>query len=210
MAKKTKKSLKRRNTILNEAEKLFIKNGFEKTTVKDIAARSGVAKGTFYYYFDTKEDIISSLLEKRYRKTEKKARYVLENENLSSLEKLEKVILRLIFSRRGNFKVYEFFKIDENAKFMKERNKEFWNKFMPIFTEIVKEGVAGGEFETEYPEEVTEILFMGIDNFLHRNYAKFTTEEMYIDKFAAVEELLNRALKLKNRKVDLSLMKPDQ
>ena len=73
LAKKTKKSLQRRNTILNEAEKLFIEEGFEKTTVKDIAARAGVAKGTFYYYFDTKEDIISSLLEKRYRKTEKKS-----------------------------------------------------------------------------------------------------------------------------------------
>jgi hypothetical protein len=92
---------------------------------------------------------------------------------------------------------------------MKERNKEFWNKFMPIFTAIVKEGVERGEFETDYPEEVTEILFMGIDNFLHRHYAKFTTEEMYIDKFAAVEELLNRSLNVKGRKVDLSLMKPD-
>jgi AcrR family transcriptional regulator len=208
--KQTKKSLKRRNTILNEAEKLFIEEGFEKTTVKDIAEHAGVAKGTFYYYFDTKEDIISSLLEKRYKKTEKKARYVLENENMSSLEKLEKIILRLIFSRRGNFKVYEFFKIDENAKFMNERNKEFWNKFMPIFTKIVKEGVERGEFETDYPEEVTEILFMGIDNFLHRHYAKFTTEEMYIDKFAAVEELLNRTLKVQSRKVDLSLMKPEK
>jgi len=93
---------------------------------------------------------------------------------------------------------------------MKERNKEFWNKFMPIFTEIVKEGVERGEFETDYPEEVTEILFMGIDNFLHRHYAKFTTEEMYIDKFAAVEELLNRTLKVQSRKVDLSLMKPEK
>lgn len=210
MTKKTKKSLKRRNTILNEAEKLFIKDGFEKTTVKDIAAQAGVAKGTFYYYFDTKEDIISSLLEKRYKKTEKKARRVLKNQKMSSLEKVEKIILRLIFSRRGNFKVYEFFKIDENAKFMKERNKEFWNKFMPIFTDIVKEGVARGEFETEYPEELTEILFMGIDSFLHRNYAELTTEEMYIDKFSAVEELLNRALNVKNRKVDLSLMKPEK
>ena len=210
MAKKTKKSLQRRNTILNEAEKLFIEEGFEKTTVKDIAEHAGVAKGTFYYYFDTKEDIISALLEKRYRKTEKKAKHVMKSTELTSLEKLEKIILRLIFSRRGNFKVYEFFKIDENAKFMKERNKEFWNKFMPIFTDIVKEGVARGEFETDYPEEVTEILFMGIDNFLHRHYAKFTTEQMYQDKFAAVEELLNRALNVKGRKVDLSLMKPDQ
>ena len=37
MAKQTKKSLKRRNTILNEAEKLFIEEGFEKTTVKDLS-----------------------------------------------------------------------------------------------------------------------------------------------------------------------------
>lgn len=210
MATKTKKSLQRRTTILDEAEKLFIEEGFEKTTVKEIAASAGVAKGTFYYYFDTKADIISALLEKRYRKSEKKARHVMKSDKMTSLEKLEKVILRLIFSRRGNFKVYEFFKIDENAKFMKERNKEFWNKFMPIFKEIVTEGVERGEFKTDHPEEVTEILFMGIDNFLHRHYAKFTTEEMYINKFTAVEELLTRTLKVTKRKVDLSLMKPDK
>ncbi|ADQ14325.1 TetR/AcrR family transcriptional regulator [Halanaerobium hydrogeniformans] len=209
MAKKTKKSLKRRNTILREAEKLFIEEGFEKATVKEIAERAGVAKGTFYYYFDTKEDIINALLGKRYNHTEKKAQHILESDKYSPLEKLEKVILRLIFTRQGNFKVYEFFKIDENAKFMKKRNKEFWNKFIPVFTEIVKEGVEAGVFETDYPEELTEILFMGIDGFLHRHYAKFTTKEMYQAKFCAVEELLTKALNLKGQKVDLSLMKPD-
>ncbi len=208
MAKKTKKSLKRRNTILNEAEKLFIEEGFEKATVKEIAERAGVAKGTFYYYFDTKEDIINALLDKRYSNTEEKAQHILENDKYTPLEKLEKVILRLIFTRQGNFKVYEFFKIDENAKFMKKRNKEFWNKFIPVFTKIVKEGIEKGEFHTDYPEEVTEILFMGIDGFLHRHYAKFTTKEMYEDKFCAVEELLTKALQLEGKKVDLSLMKP--
>ncbi|MFW5795488.1 MAG: TetR/AcrR family transcriptional regulator [Bacillota bacterium] len=206
----TKKSLKRRNTILDEAEKLFIEEGFEKATVKEIAERAGVAKGTFYYYFDTKEDIINALLDKRYTNTEEKAQHILDNNKYTPLEKLEKVILRLIFTRQGNFKVYEFFKIDENAKFMKKRNKEFWNKFIPVFTKIVEEGIAAGEFETDYPEELTEILFMGIDGFLHRHYANFTTKEMYEDKFSAVEELLTKALNLKDKRVDLSLMKPDE
>jgi len=208
LAKFTKKSIERRNVIMGEAEKLFVEKGFEKTTVKDIADKSGVAKGTFYYYFDTKEDIITALLEKRYKKTEEKALRISESDRFTPIEKIERILLRLIFDRQDNFKIYEFFKIDENAKIMKKRNKEFRDKFIPIFTEVVKEGIKKGDFETDYPEEVTEVMFMGVDGFLHKHYATFTTEEMYEGKFSAVEEVLSRSLNLKDRKIDLSLMKP--
>ncbi|RCW88008.1 TetR family transcriptional regulator [Halanaerobium sp. DL-01] len=210
MAKFTKKSIERRNVIMEEAEKLFVEKGFEKTTVKDIADKSGVAKGTFYYYFDTKEDIITALLEKRYKKTEEKALRIAESDRFTPIEKIERILLRLIFDRQDNFKIYEFFKIDENAKIMKKRNKEFRDKFIPIFTEVVKEGIKKGDFETDYPEEVTDIMFMGVDGFLHKHYATLTTEEMYKGKFSAVEEVMSRSLNLKDRKIDLSLMKPEK
>lgn len=50
-----------REKLINTAENILQKNGYEKMSVADIAKTSGVAKGTFYNYFEKKEDIIFEL-----------------------------------------------------------------------------------------------------------------------------------------------------
>lgn len=50
--------------LLTAAADLFLDKGIEATTVDDIAARAGVAKGTFYHYFDTKTEVILALRER--------------------------------------------------------------------------------------------------------------------------------------------------
>ena len=53
----------RKNEILDMAQKLFFEMGYEQTSVSNIIDAVGVAKGTFYYYFKSKEE----LLEKKAR-----------------------------------------------------------------------------------------------------------------------------------------------
>ncbi|MFT3815796.1 MAG: helix-turn-helix domain-containing protein [Acidovorax sp.] len=50
--------------LMSAAAALFIANGIEATTVNDIVERAGVGKGTFYHYFETKEDVILALRER--------------------------------------------------------------------------------------------------------------------------------------------------
>ena len=47
--------------LMSAAAALFIAKGIEATTIDDIVARAGVAKGTFYHYFSTKADVIIAL-----------------------------------------------------------------------------------------------------------------------------------------------------
>lgn len=51
----------RRDDLMEAAAGLFVANGIDATTVDDIVARAGVAKGTFYHYFATKNDVIIAL-----------------------------------------------------------------------------------------------------------------------------------------------------
>jgi AcrR family transcriptional regulator len=51
----------RRASLVEAAAILFVEQGVEATTVDGIAARAGVAKGTFYYYFETKADLLDTL-----------------------------------------------------------------------------------------------------------------------------------------------------
>ena len=47
--------------IVNAAWELFYKNGYENTTVEEIVEESGTSRGSFYHYFDGKEELLSSL-----------------------------------------------------------------------------------------------------------------------------------------------------
>jgi AcrR family transcriptional regulator len=55
----------RRREILAAALRCFARNGFHSTTITDIVRESGVSQGTFYLYFETKDDVIAALADDR-------------------------------------------------------------------------------------------------------------------------------------------------
>lgn len=67
-----KKQLKEKE-LFSAAYDLFIKNSIEKTSIDDIAKNSGVAKGTFYLYFNDKYDILNQLILQKSNEIIKKA-----------------------------------------------------------------------------------------------------------------------------------------
>lgn len=52
----------RKNQILDHAQKLFIERGYSATSVEDSLKRSGIAKGTLYHHFSSKEDNMRQLI----------------------------------------------------------------------------------------------------------------------------------------------------
>ena len=57
----TKKAIRTKATLLESARKLITEKGFDRVSVEDITSGAGVAKGTFYHYFKSKEDLIRDL-----------------------------------------------------------------------------------------------------------------------------------------------------
>ena len=58
-------ALKTRENLIEAAKKVISKKGFRETSIQDITEEAGVAKGTFYTYFKTKEEIIGELVSKK-------------------------------------------------------------------------------------------------------------------------------------------------
>ncbi|HEX6159615.1 MAG TPA: TetR/AcrR family transcriptional regulator [Thermoanaerobaculia bacterium] len=87
----TAKAEETRTRILDAALRLFRDNGFEKTTMRDIAAEAGVATGAAYYYFRSKEELVMAF----YLRTSEEAGQRLE-EALSKSKELKKRIRFLI------------------------------------------------------------------------------------------------------------------
>ncbi len=61
---RTKEPEARREELMNAAQRLFLKRGVAETTIEQITSGADVAKGTFYLYFTSKEDVLAALEER--------------------------------------------------------------------------------------------------------------------------------------------------
>ncbi|TCO70724.1 TetR/AcrR family transcriptional regulator [Marinisporobacter balticus] len=89
----TKEYEERRNEILDVAETLFVTKGYLKTTINDILQEVGIAKGTFYYYFKSKEEVMDAIIIRFVSAGVKVAKEIISNTNLTVHEKLFKIIM---------------------------------------------------------------------------------------------------------------------
>ena len=71
MAQRKDKSQAMREKILNTATQLFIHNGYEKTSVQNIAQTASISKGAIYHHFQSKDEILFAVLKQRYQLMEK-------------------------------------------------------------------------------------------------------------------------------------------
>lgn len=70
--------LKTRDAILNHARQLFAKQGFEQTSMSDIAKKSGIEKASLYYFYKDKEDIFAQVMVDLWTNTATKFHETLE------------------------------------------------------------------------------------------------------------------------------------
>lgn len=78
--------------IINTAEKLFSVNGFEGTSVRDIAQEAGVNLAMISYYFGSKEKLMEAVFEQRTSTIRIKVENLLQNEKVTPLEKVNTLI----------------------------------------------------------------------------------------------------------------------
>src|SRR6266853_3064959 len=65
MARTPKVIEDRRDQIIDAAMRVFAQKGFTRATNKDIAREAGITPGLIYYYFDSKEDLLKTIIETR-------------------------------------------------------------------------------------------------------------------------------------------------
>lgn len=171
----------RQNEILDSAEALFISKGYDKTTIHDILTMVGIAKGTLYYYFKSKEEIMDAVIMRVIASDMKVAREIVEKKDVSAFDKLLQILLSQ--SANANEKKSEMIKQFGTAEniFMKQRALECSIQYIcPILAEVIEAGNKSREFQALYPLESIQFLVAGIQTMLDERMAKPTQEEMEI------------------------------
>ncbi|MBM3183833.1 MAG: TetR/AcrR family transcriptional regulator, partial [Chlamydiae bacterium] len=92
MARIVKKPLQRRSEILEAARHLFQTRGYERTTLQDVMNRLGIAKGTIYHYFKSKEELLEVAVEEMVNRRLEKMEALIQNAKGNALKKMQVLI----------------------------------------------------------------------------------------------------------------------
>ena len=180
MARVVKEHDERRSEILDVAQELFFSKGYKQTSVRDIIDGVGIAKGTFYYYFSSKIQLLDELVERMLGHTIEMVEPIVQDENLDALEKFH-----LFFSTIENWKIENktFFKgilqvfyNDDNAVLRNKLKTASITVTAPPLSKIVRQGIEEGMFDTRYPDEIGDIIIV-IGQFLSETLASLLLGE---------------------------------
>ena len=163
MARIIKKYDERRTEFLNTAQEFFFTKGYEQTAVETIIKKMGLSKGTFYYYFKSKEDLLDKLTFKMGDKILEEVKKIADREDMDAIAKLNKAFA---VTRSVKLENIELLKVlikvlynDRNLFFRYKIYRKFTEMLAPEFTKIIRQGVKEKAFNTPYPDEAANLIF---------------------------------------------------
>lgn len=142
-------SEERKDQILDAATDVFAQKGFSETRMDDIVEESGLSKGTLYWYFKSKDEIILSIFERLFRREFMALEKLVDAEG-SATERLLCYTDDAIedVARFLNLMplAYEFMAWAFRRKFVQDAFKIYIKKYMSILSPMIQQGIDTGEF----------------------------------------------------------------
>ncbi|MDR0301626.1 MAG: TetR/AcrR family transcriptional regulator [Treponema sp.] len=148
----------RKTEILNAAEELFSEKGYDGASISDIIDKVGVARGTVYYHFKSKEDVLDALIERMGNRFLTAAREIAADKSIPVLERWFKTLMSLSAGSSTDKKLNEHMHKPQNARMHQKTHKVMLKGIPPILTEIVEDGIKENLFNTPYPCEIMEMI----------------------------------------------------
>jgi TetR/AcrR family fatty acid metabolism transcriptional regulator len=157
-----KRTPDKRGRILEAAVKVFARKGYFAARVSDIAGQAGVADGTIYLYFRSKEDILVSLFDEIMAEHIEKGRAELAAVEGAGARLL--VIaqhhLRLLGDNRDLAVVFQV-ELRQSTKFMERFTAGWLHDYLAVITEVIEDGQNDGTFRPELSRTVATKAFFG-------------------------------------------------
>jgi len=155
----------RKQRILKGALEVFKASGLEGATMDQIAQNSGFGKATLYYYFKSKEDVFSAILEDGWENIWESLEPIIADVDSprNSFIKLLMKIAEIAQERPG---LFEFlFNAPKTIKLENQPWKEYQHRLYGVIQGLLEDGVKEGEFPKINPELMFKALgglFMGL------------------------------------------------
>jgi TetR/AcrR family fatty acid metabolism transcriptional regulator len=155
----------KRERILRAAVKVFAKKGFYASRVCEIAKAAGVADGTIYLYFDSKDDVLESLFEDRTERLLTALRTELaKHEGASArLRRLIEMQLGLLEGQRELAEVITV-NLRQSTRLLRQYGSKRFVEYLEFMASVIADGQRSGEFRDDVsPRVMARALFGALD-----------------------------------------------
>ena len=193
MMRITKDPEVRRNELMDAAERLFVEKGYDHTSASDIIRKVGVAQGTFYYYFTSKDEILTAVIDRYVERYIKFVKSIVDDGHMNALQKVQHIIDALFSMSDQKRKFSQYLNPEEKVARHERFRGYFEAALSPVVAQIVKQGIEEGYFEVEHPEETSELIVLIVGH-LNRNVRRTGNKKKRSVKAKAACDLIEKAL----------------
>ena len=152
----------KRGLILRAAIDVFAGRGFFNAQVADVARAAGVAAGTVYLYFRSKDDLLVSIFDRTMREAIEEGRACVAplTDPVEKLRAIARVHLERMGRDRSLAIVFQV-ELRQSTKFMERFSSTALREYLGIIREVIVAGQAAGTFRREINATVAAKLFFG-------------------------------------------------
>jgi AcrR family transcriptional regulator len=177
MVRIVKKAEVRRQEIVLAARQLFHTKGYEQTTMQDVMDQLGIAKGTIYHYFKSKEELLEAVVENIVEEDLARKQKLMKEAHGNAIERTR------ILMRAGNM-------ADDHAEIMEGLHNPgnlgmhirqlavTLMKQAPLYGDLIQQGCEEGLFQTEHPLECAEFILSAIQFLTDMGIHPWTQEDL--------------------------------
>ncbi|WP_447878399.1 TetR/AcrR family transcriptional regulator [Serratia fonticola] len=182
----------RRAEILQAASELFQEIGYESTSVDSIVRSAGIAKGTFYYYFKSKDEVLAALAQQLCAEMVARSQIIADDPQLGAIEKFCAIIAAQNQTVEAGQALVEDLHRPENRALHEHSNIETVLAFGPILATVVEQGNQEGVFQVDDPLSTVQFILAG-SLFLFGHQMFSWTPEEQAARMQAMLLLIERA-----------------
>ena len=176
---KGEKGERRKKELLNIAYRMFVQKGYEETSIDEIIAEAHIAKGTYYYYFPSKEATLEEVINMMLSDEVRRAREVL-SAPIPVPQKLVGVITSLR-PEQDERNIADTLNQKENIIMHEKISRRIVDAAVPLLTEVVSEGIAQGMFACDHIEERVKMILIMSQHLFDNGSFTIGDIEVFID-----------------------------
>lgn len=182
----------KRTLILDAMQELIINDKGAACSVSDIARQAGIGKGSIYYYFKSKEEILDALVDRQYGKIIENCENVLQDSNGNAIQKIA-ILIQTYYASSVENSVDHYLHEPQNAYIHQKSLATILLALSPILSSIIQQGNEEGIFHCSYPEAFSELLLSEFCFVFDYGIFTWSANQMH-QKFEMLSEVLERCL----------------
>ena len=171
--------------IMEAAEKLFAEQGFEGTSVRDIAETAHVNLAMISYYFGSKEKLMEAMFHYRGSDFKLQLENILQNKNLSPIQKVEKLIddyIERVFKKQCFHKIMTREQMVSSSETITEQIFQMKQRNHSLIKELINEGQRAGQFKKNIDISLLMMTLTGTSS-------QMVTAQQYYKKINHLESM---------------------